>query len=146
MSTIALHLVPTAAAAQAGYMSLTGMILGTHRPESNNHTPQEMSVAANQWLQSLSLTQLQLAQLSLDNPERRSWTNSPARGEPGGIALSELDKVQLQNLFDLLSTLVSDTGYEKLRAVMLGDDLRSVIGGKANSGVGIGAFSGNGIW
>ena len=99
-----------------------------------------MARAAARFLDSLNEAQRRSAHHDLASPERRRWTNAPVRGEAGGVALGELDGIQLRAFSDLLAALLSAKGYRKVRDVMLGDDLRATIDGEPNEGVGIGAF------
>ena len=124
----------------AGYESRAGSVLGTYRPAPPDRSPQTMARAAAQFLDSLNEAQRRSAHHDLASPERRRWTNAPVRGEAGGVALGELNGIQLRAFSDLLVALLSAKGYRKVRDVMLGDDLRATIDGKPNEGVGIGAF------
>lgn len=129
-----------AAAKALGYASRAGAVLGTWRPAQPAHTPGHMARAAKRFLLMLDDAQRRIAHHDLDSPERTRWTNAPARGDPGGVALGELSGAQLRALLDLLAAVLSEKGYYRIRDVMLGDDLRAVIDGKPNTGVGIGAF------
>ncbi|MCY4385078.1 MAG: DUF3500 domain-containing protein [Nitrospinae bacterium] len=129
-----------AAVNTAGYESRAGAILGTWRPARPAYTPESMARAAKRFLLMLNDAQRRAAHYDLKSPERTRWTNAPDRGEVGGIALGDLDGAQLRAFSDLLAAVLSEKGYYKIRDVMLGDDLRAVIGGKPNPGVGIEAF------
>ena len=124
----------------ADYESRAGSVLGTYRPAPPDRSPETMARAAARLLGSLDEAQRRSAHHDLASPERRRWTNAPVRGQAGGVALGELDGVQLRAFSDLLATLLSAKGYGKVRDVMLGDDLRATIDGKPNEGVGIEAF------
>ena len=131
----------TGAAVQAGgYASRAGAVLGTWRPARPAHTPEHMAQAANRFLLILNDAQRRTAHYDLNSPERTRWTNAPARGEVGGVALGDLNGAQLRALLDLLASVLSEKGYYRIRDVMLGDDLRAVIDGRRNTGVGIEAF------
>lgn len=121
------------------YQSVAGKIMDTHKTNSGN-TPEDMVNAANKFLLLLSEKQKEKALLKFSNSERKKWSNAPARGNQGGIALGELDTPQLKAAYELLASLLSSQGYEKVKQIMLGDDLRSIIDGKINTGVGINAF------
>ena len=99
-----------------------------------------MALAATLFLGLLDEAQRRSAHHDLASPERRSWTNAPVRGKAGGIALGDLDGVQLRAFSDLLAALLSAKGYGKVRDVMLGDVLRAIVDGEPNEGVGIEAF------
>ena len=103
------------------YESRAGAVLGTYRPAPPDRSPESMARAAARLLGSLDEAQHRAAHHDLASPERRRWTNAPVRGQARGVALGELDAVQV-------------------RDVMLGDDLRATIDGKPNEGVGIEAF------
>ena len=124
----------------AGYESRAGAVLGTYRPAPPDRSPEGMARVAGRFLDSLDEAQRRSAQYDLASPERRRWTNSPVRGQAGGVALGELNAVQLRAFSDLLAALLSVKGYGKVRDVMLGDDLRATVDGEPNEGVGIGAF------
>ena len=130
----------TAALNAAGYESRAGAVLGTWRPARPAHTPENMARAANRFLLMLNDAQRRIAHYDLKSLKRTRWTNAPARGNPGGIALGDLSDAQLRAFSDLLAAVLSEKGYYKVRDVMLGDDLRAVIDGKPNTGVGIEAF------
>ena len=129
-----------AAAPAAGYESRAGATLGTYRPAPPDRAPETMARAAARFLGSLNESQRRAARHDLVSPERRSWTNAPVRGHAGGVALGDLDDVQLRAFSDLLAALLSAKGYVKVRDVMLGDDLRATVDGEPNEGVGIEAF------
>ena len=123
-----------------GYASRAGAVLGTYRPAPPDRSPQTMAQAAIRFLGSLEEAQRRSAGYDLASPERRQWTNAPVRGQAGGVALGDLDNVQLRAFSDLLAVLLSAKGYGKVRDVMLGDDLRATADGEPNEGVGIEAF------
>lgn len=128
-------------AAQAGdYASRAGAVLGAWRPARPAHTPGHMARAAKRFLLVLNDAQRRAAHYDLESPERTRWTNAPARGDLGGVALGELNGAQLRALLDLLASVLSEKGYSRIREIMLGDDLRAVIDGRRNTGVGIEAF------
>ena len=124
----------------AGYESRAGAILGAYRPIRPGDSPENMARAANRFLLSLNDAQRRSAQYELRSPERTRWTNAPARGNVGGIALGDLNDAQLRAFSELLAAVLSEKGYYKIRDIMLGDDLRARIDGKTNAGVGIEAF------
>ena len=123
-----------------GYESRAGAVLGTYRPAPPERSPATTARAAARFLDTLDEAQRRSAQYDLASPERRRWTNAPVRGRAGGVALGDLDAVQLRAFSDLLAALLSGKGYAKVRDVMLGDDLRATIDGEPNEGVGIEAF------
>ncbi|MES0885341.1 DUF3500 domain-containing protein [Roseibium sp. SCP14] len=134
-------LMSTAALAHnENYKSHGAASLASCAPSSPEHTPAAMAASANGFLKILTEEQRQLAQYELDSPERYEWTNVPARGDVGGLRLGDLETEQMQGFCDLLASLLSGYGFEKIRSIMQGDDLRSVIDGEPNTGVGIEAF------
>ncbi|MCY4550778.1 MAG: DUF3500 domain-containing protein [Defluviicoccus sp.] len=124
----------------ADYASRAGGVLGTYRPAPPDRSPQTMARAAARFLDLLNAAQRRDAHYDMAHPERRRWTNAPVRGQVGGVALGDLDDVQLRAFSDLLAALLSAKGYGKVRDVMLGDDLRATVDGEPNDGVGIEAF------
>ena len=99
-----------------------------------------MARAAARFLGSLDEVQRRLARYGLASPERQRRTSAPVRGRVGGVALGDLDDVQLRAFSDLLAALLSARGYAKVRDVMLEDNLRATVDGKPNEGAGIEAF------
>ena len=79
----------------AGYVSRAGSVLGTYRPTPPYRSPEAMAHAAGRFLDSLDEVQRRSAHHDLASPERRRWTNAPVRGQAGGVALGELNAVQL---------------------------------------------------
>ncbi len=124
----------------ADYSSRAGTVLGTYHPAPSDRSPQTMASVATRFLDSLNATQKRAVQYDVDHSERRRWTNSPVRGRAGGVALGDLDDAQLRAFSDLLASLLGAKGYAKVLDVMLGDDLRAIIDGEPNEGVGIEAF------
>ena len=124
----------------AGYESRAGAVLGKYRPVPPDRSPATMAHAAVRFLDSLDEARRRSAHYGLASPERRQWTNAPVRGPAGGVALGDLDDAQLRAFSDLLAALLSAGGYAKVRDVMLGDDLRAIVDGEPNEGVGIAAF------
>ena len=124
----------------AGYESRVGAVLGTYQPSPPDRSPETAARAANRFLRLLSEAQRRSAHHGPMSAERTRWTNAPVRGDIGGIALGDLDETRIRAFSDLLTVLLSEKGYGKIRDVMLGDDLRATVNGKINSGVGIEAF------
>lgn len=122
------------------YASLGGQELANYQPANSARTAEQMVKAADAFLASLNDDTRAVVNFPLQDPERRVWTNSPARGNAGGLALGTLNRAQLHAAYALFATVLSEEGFNKLRGVMLGDDLRSVINGVPNSGVGISDF------
>jgi len=81
-----------------------------------NNTNMNMTTAAVNFLQSLSASQKQKAQLAFDEEERYNWHYIPK--ERKGIPLKELNPTQYKTAMELLRTALSDTGFEKTTAVI----------------------------
>ena len=122
------------------YESLAGFLLGTYKPTESDYSSKDMASLANQFLDTLDEKQKQATQHDLESEERVKWSNSPARGDVGGIALGDLSDKQILAFLNLLSSLLSKEGYNKIVEIMLGDDLRSYVDGERNTGVGIEPF------
>ena len=75
-----------------------------------------MTTAAVNFLQSLSASQKQKAQLAFDEEERYNWHYIPK--ERKGIPLKELNPKQYKTAMELLHTALSDTGFKKTTAVI----------------------------
>ena len=122
------------------YKSRAGEVLGAYQPKGSDHSVKNMADLTNSFLLSLTDIQRKSAQYELESEERVKWSNSPARGELGGIALGDLDDNQIRAFSEILAVLLSKEGYNKILEIMLGDDLRSYVDGERNTGVGIEAF------
>lgn len=122
------------------YKSSAGKVLGTYQPKGLDHSIKNRADLTNAFLLSLTDTQRKSALYELESEERIKWSNSPARGELGGIALGDLDDNQIRAFSEILSVLLSKEGYNKIVEIMLGDDLRSYVDGERNTGVGIESF------
>jgi hypothetical protein len=81
-----------------------------------NNINMNMTTAAVNFLQSLSASQKQKAQLAFDEEERYNWHYIPK--ERKGIPLKELNTAQYKTAMELLRTALSDTGFEKTTAVI----------------------------
>ena len=110
-----------------GYESRAGAILNTYQPSQPDYSPENMARAANRFLVMLNDDQRRSTKYELSSAERTRWTNSPARGEVGGLALGDLNDDQIRAFSELLRAMLSEEGYNKIRDVMLGDDLRSYV-------------------
>ncbi len=104
------------------FASKASQIVGNYLPQFKDQTPKSQAAAANRFLKSLSPNQRRLVLLNFDDPERKQWTNLPARRDAGGIRLGHLNENQLKAACDLMATLLSEAGYEKIRLIMLADD------------------------
>jgi hypothetical protein len=125
---------------RTAFVSEASYLLGTYSPESPSHTSHDMAAAANAFLDTLNNNLHQRAALTLDSPERREWTNLPARRDAGGIRLGECNQTQMKAFCDLMASLFSQQGYEKMRNIMLADD-QLLRGGQARPGFGTENFA-----
>ncbi|MDA7966683.1 DUF3500 domain-containing protein [Ruegeria sp.] len=140
VSALSLPITTVALAHDTGYTSASGAALASCTAPGEEQDPTAKADAALAFLAALNEDQRGLVHHALDSAERTQWTNIPARGDVGGLRLGDLDDGQMQTLCTLLGSVLSAEGFEKLQAIMLGDDLRSIIDGEINTGVGIGAF------
>lgn len=76
----------------------------------------DMTKAAIKFLQLLSAEQKTKAQFPFDNEERYNWHFVPINRK--GIPLKELTEAQRKAGFDLLHTVLSDTGFNKATSIM----------------------------
>ena len=127
-------------AASAKFVSEASEVVGTHQPQSRDHSPQAMTDAANAFLGTLDDAQRERVELPLDHPERRKLTNLPARPDAGGLRLGDCDEQQVAALCDLMATLFSEQGYAKMCHIMLADD-QLLKGGQARPGFGTEDFA-----
>lgn len=104
------------------YISDASFIVGTYDPESRDHSPEAMAEAAMAFLKTLDAEQSKKVSHALDSSERRLWTNLPAREDAGGIRLGLLNEVQVKAVCDLMASLFSEQGYDKMCNIMLADD------------------------
>jgi len=122
------------------YQSDQGFIIGTYQPRLAVSEASRPDILANNFVMSLGDTERKLLLHPLDSNERQKWTNTPARGNVGGLALKNLSDEQTKKFCHLLASVTSKQGYQKITQIMLGDDLRSTEFGRPNPGVGIEAF------
>jgi len=122
------------------YVSEASRIVGTYEPTSRDHSPDAMAAAAQNFLDSLDSELRERAALQLDDPERREWTNLPARADAGGVRLGDCNATQVKAFCDLMATLFSEQGYTKMCNIMLADD-QLLSGGRARPGFGTESFA-----
>lgn len=121
------------------FVSEASRLVGSYKPTSRDHSTQAMANAANAFLESLDDSLRQRAKLALDHPERREWTNLPARTDAGGVRLGECNARQLKAFCELLGNLFSEQGYAKMCNIMLADD--QLLKGRSRPGFGTENFS-----
>ncbi|MEL7498812.1 MAG: DUF3500 domain-containing protein [Planctomycetota bacterium] len=125
---------------RSDYVSDASHLVGTYEPTDVKHDAASMTAAAKSFLDSLDKDQRKRAALSLDDRERREWTNLPAPRNAGGVRMGDLNEAQTKLACQLLATLLSDHGYRKMRNIMLADD-QLLRGGRARPGFGTENFS-----
>ena len=96
---------------------------GHHIPEAST-TGQQMTVAANKLLQSLSDNQVKALILDFNNDQQRTyWTNAPVDSQArNGLPIGRLSIEQRVMLHQLLIASTSSQGYHKIWAAVRGDD------------------------
>jgi hypothetical protein len=109
-------------AKRSDFVSDASYVFATSISSAVDRTPEGMANAANAFLDSLDQTLRDRAALSLDDRERREWTNLPPQPGAGGIRLGELDEEQLVAARTLVASLFSEPGFRKVCEIMLGDD------------------------
>ncbi|MEC8557524.1 MAG: DUF3500 domain-containing protein [Planctomycetota bacterium] len=117
------------------YVSEASRIVGTYSPKVSDHSAVAMAAAAKTFLASLDEKQKDQVSEELKSGERIRWTNLPQRSGNGGLALGNCTERQTKAFCDLLATLLSKEGYEKMCRVMLADD-QLLQGGNPRPGFG----------
>ncbi|MFC7338948.1 DUF3500 domain-containing protein [Haloferula chungangensis] len=103
--------------------TLTGEVFAAAEPAETDHSPKAMVAAAEALLAKLTSEQRKQLLLPIDDPERREWRNVPPDRDDGGLRLGDLNREQLESACAFLSTVMSRSGYLKVRNIMLADDL-----------------------
>ena len=128
---------------RSDFVSDASYVLATHEPASRARIRQlAMAEAAERFLQGLDDSLYARGQShALDSPERRAWTNLPASLKmQEGVRFGELNDDQVRAVCDLMATLFSPQGYDKMRQIMLADD-QLLRGGQARAGFGTESFA-----
>ena len=107
---------------EAEFVSAASKIVGTYAPEVKERTPAAVASAGLAFLDSLDEALRAQVMYELKDPERRAWTNLPARPDAGGVALGEFSEIQMKAFCQLLATALSQSGYDKMCHIMLADD------------------------
>jgi Protein of unknown function (DUF3500) len=111
-------------------VALAAALMSCHS-QVNSQATSPMSVAATEFLQSLSSKQRSMTQFKFDEDERYNWHYIPKVRK--GIALKELSSTQRNAVMNMLRTVLSDTAFQKTTAIMqLENVLRTVEGRPAN--------------
>lgn len=79
--------------------------------------------AAQAFLKSLDAEQRAKVTFPLQDGEWRAWSNLPPNADYLGVPVKEMSEEQLERVFDLLASCLSIKGFEKVKGIMLGDDL-----------------------
>ena len=95
----------------------------------NNFVQNEMRTAAIKFLQSLQPTQKKKLQFNFTDEERYHWNYVPT--ERKGVPIKELTTGQHEAAMQLVRTALSDTGYEKTRAIMQLEQVLKVVENRA---------------
>lgn len=138
-------LVPSQGLAQsqptrADFVSDASFVVGTFSLAKAEHTPRAIVSAANSFLDSLDDAQRNKCVGELKSPKRREWTNLPARKDADGVRLSELNSKQIKLACNLMASIFSEQGFNKMRDIMLGDD-QLLKGGRPRQGFGTENFA-----
>ena len=121
---------------RAAYVSDASFWVANFQPKSNDHTTEEMVEAANALIKSLDPSLQKQLKFDLQSPERRQWTNLPARrSDTAGLRMGDLNQNQVNAACQMLATLMSDHGFQKMREIMLADD-QLLNGGRPRDGFG----------
>jgi len=136
----AIVLVPYPAIAHDGhkasdYVSESSRIVGTYSPTVRSHSAASMSNAGKAFVASLDKSQREKVLEELTSAERKKWTNLPQRSGNGGVALGKCNEEQIKAFCDLMATLLSKEGYDKICHIMLADD-QLLDGGNPRPGFG----------
>ena len=122
------------------FVSDSSRVVGLYVPTIGEQTPRQITNAANSFLALLDENQQKKIKHELTSAERSKWTNLPAPPDAGGLRMADMNQVQLKNFLELLAHVLSPTGYEKMRMIMLADD-QLLRNGRPRPGFGIENFS-----
>ncbi len=127
-------------AKRADFVSDASHVVGTYDPQTSDHSPDAMAKAGNKFIAALGEKLQTRGALSLDDKERRQWTNLPPQPNAGGVRLGEMNEAQLKATCDLMATLFSKSGYDKSCQIILGDD-QLLQNGRPQQGFGTVAYA-----
>ena len=139
VSTVSAQTV-TDAGERSDYVSDASFALARFVYEPQDHEPQTIADKANEFLASLNDAQRAKAVYPLRSDERRDWTNLPSRPDAGGLPIGECSEAQVTALCELMATLLSRQGFDKMRDIMLADD-QLLRGGRPRVGFGTEQFA-----
>ena len=122
------------------FVSDASFVVGTYEPAESDYLPATMVAKANVLLESLDEHARGKISFAINSRERREWTNLPAKPNAGGVRLGDMDEGQIKAALDLMASLLSQHGYQKMTDIMIADD-QLLRNGKARSGFGTENFS-----
>ncbi|HEX4166513.1 MAG TPA: DUF3500 domain-containing protein [Bryobacteraceae bacterium] len=116
------------------------------KPAQQQTTTSQILRAANTFLSTLDDKQRQAVLYSFDDQEQRKrWSNFPTPVVPrGGISLKQMSQQQRAAAVELLSTVLSPMGLEKVNEIRMADDDFRVNGSQQHRPPGGGPPNGNG--
>ncbi len=115
--------LPFALSAQ-GIESEVGKVFASYEvPEKIERSTKTIKEAADNFLENLDEILISKAKLPFNTPEKTIWSNLPPNLDYAGIRVADLSPDELERFITLLATSLSPTGFEKVRGIMLGDDL-----------------------
>ena len=122
------------------FVSDASFIVGTYRAKTSDHSEKSMAASAKKFVETLTEDQKKKTVGKVNSEVRRQWTNLPARPDADGIRLGDLNEVQVKAACDLMASLLSKQGYDKMVQIMLADD-QLLRGGRPRQGFGTENFS-----
>ncbi|MDB4798856.1 DUF3500 domain-containing protein, partial [Verrucomicrobia bacterium] len=88
-----------------------------------DRSTKSMTTAAQRFLENLDEILIPKAKLPFNTPEKSVWSNLPPNLDYAGVRIADLSPNELSDLMHLLASSLSPKGFEKVRGIMLGDDL-----------------------
>lgn len=125
---------------RSDFVSDASHTVGTYEPAESDFSIASQTSAANALLKSLDEDLRKRIVHDIDSRERREWTNLPAPQNAGGVRLGDMNEKQVKATCDLLASLMSQQGYQKMVGIMLADD-QLLNRGRARPGFGTENFS-----
>jgi hypothetical protein len=103
---------------------LLALALGAAFPAPAQETTQQVVCAADAFLATLTDAQRQKVMYSFDDDQQRArWSNFPTGFVPrGGIRLKDMNAAQRTAALNLMKTVLSPMGYEKVNQIRMADD------------------------
>lgn len=100
------------------------LILACLKPGTAQSSTEQVVRAANKFIATLSDEQRRKVDYTLDDAQQRArWSNFPTGFVPrGGISLKQMSVAQQAAAMDLLKTVLSPMGYEKVNEIRMADD------------------------